>query len=246
MLLKPMKTKTGVIEVVIPKLDPDGEANRVQVEVPLRWDDELQDWVLTPEAHERIEAAKARYTGLMSPSEIKAMRQRLGLTQSELSELLQIGKKTLTRWESGRERPSRSLNVLLCGLRDGRLDVPYLRLLAASRRRLECVAAEQRSPWSKVAMEVLSNLELRQGLDSREVDESLRNYLSGFHVSSVPRRHTKSVPKKSESNKARVLLSWQNSTLFTRSPQTGAMTEPGHWTDQQDATESAREPISAA
>jgi DNA-binding transcriptional regulator YiaG len=129
-----MKTKTVRIEVVIPKLDGAGEAERVPVEVLVQWDDELQEWLMTPEAHERIETTKARYLGLLLPGEIKALRQRLGLTQAEICELLQIGEKTWTRWENGRERPSRVLNVLLCALRDGKLDLPYLRRLAARRQ----------------------------------------------------------------------------------------------------------------
>lgn len=129
-----MKTKNVSIEVVIPKLDGAGEAERVPVEVLVQWDDELQEWLMTPEAHEKIENTKARYLGLLLPGEIKNLRQRLGLTQAEICELLQIGEKTWTRWENGRERPSRVLNVLLCALRDGKLDLPYLRRLAARRR----------------------------------------------------------------------------------------------------------------
>jgi transcriptional regulator with XRE-family HTH domain len=67
--------------------------------------------------------------GLMLPDEIRELRERLDLTQDEICELLQIGAKTYSRWESGRARPSRSMNVLLCGLRDGVITVEYLRSL---------------------------------------------------------------------------------------------------------------------
>ncbi len=148
-----MKTKNARFEVVIPKLDGAGEADRVPIEVPVQWDEELQEWLLTPEAHERIEATKARYLGLLRPVEIKALRQRLGLTQAEICELLQIGEKTWTRWENGRERPSRVLNVLLCALRDGKLDLPYLRRLAARRQNWAAVLTQfgnlPGSPWLK-------------------------------------------------------------------------------------------------
>lgn len=41
----------------------------------------------------------------MSPTELKAIRQRYGLTQTELADLLRISdRKTIRRWESG-ERP---------------------------------------------------------------------------------------------------------------------------------------------
>ena len=43
-----------------------------------------------------------------------------------MAELLQIGEKSYSRWETGRERPSRSMNILLAALADGRIDVAYL------------------------------------------------------------------------------------------------------------------------
>jgi DNA-binding XRE family transcriptional regulator len=49
------------------------------------------------------------------------------VTQKELAELLQIGEKSWTRWETGREHPSRSINILICALNDGQIDLNYLR-----------------------------------------------------------------------------------------------------------------------
>jgi len=37
----------------------------------------------------------------LTPGEIRRFRELLGKTQEEMSELLGIGKKTYTRWESG-------------------------------------------------------------------------------------------------------------------------------------------------
>lgn len=121
-----MKTKIESIEVRIPNADGTGVAERIPVDVPLRWDAELKEWLLTEEAHELIDNTKARHMGLISPADLKEMRLRLRLTQRQIGSLLQVGEKSYTRWESGRARPSRSLNVLLCALRDGRLSVPYL------------------------------------------------------------------------------------------------------------------------
>ena len=114
-------------DVHIPNLDGDAIAETVRIEVPVRTDPKSGEEILTPEAHELIAKAKLRLMGLMSPEELRELREeRLHLTQEEMSELLQIGAKTYTRWESGRARPSRSLNVMLCALRDGQLDVNYL------------------------------------------------------------------------------------------------------------------------
>ena len=73
-----------------------------------------------------LDDVQARHMGLLTTDEIKAVRTKLGATQKELSELLQIGEKSWTRWETGRDRPSRSMNVLLLALVDGRIDLRWL------------------------------------------------------------------------------------------------------------------------
>jgi transcriptional regulator with XRE-family HTH domain len=64
--------------------------------------------------------------GLMLPEAICHLREQLGVTQKRMAVLLQIGEKSFCRWETGRERPSRSMNLLLSALNDGRIDVAYL------------------------------------------------------------------------------------------------------------------------
>jgi len=109
---KGMKTITGLkmrpFDVHIPNLDGDGIAETIRIEVPVCVDAESGEEILTPDAHELIEKTKARRMGVMLPDEIRELRQRLNLTQEQISALLQVGAKTYTRWESGRARPSRS------------------------------------------------------------------------------------------------------------------------------------------
>ncbi len=128
-----MKTNPDVqlrsFDVHIPNLEGDGTAETITIQVPVRIDPVTGDEILTPEALAQIEKTKARRMGLMSPDEIRDLRDRLDLTQQEMSELLQIGAKTYTRWEAGRARVSRSMNLLLCALRDGRIDVNYLKAI---------------------------------------------------------------------------------------------------------------------
>lgn len=114
-------------EVLIPSVDGSKIVDRVPIKIPVTRDPETGELLLTPEAHEKIEQTQGRHMGLISPAELRAIRRRLGLTQRELGNLIQVGEKSYTRWETGRARPSRSLNVLLCALRDGRLTIPYLR-----------------------------------------------------------------------------------------------------------------------
>jgi DNA-binding transcriptional regulator YiaG len=116
-------------DLKIPNINGDGVAEVVKLRVDVWRDEETGEEILTPESLELIDKAQARLMGLLSPEQIGTLRVRLNLTQNEMSELLQIGEKTYTRWESGRARPSRSMNVLLCALKDGRIDIEYLRSL---------------------------------------------------------------------------------------------------------------------
>src|ERR1035441_7500261 len=121
-----MKTKNEEFEVLVPNLDGTGVAERVKVSVPLKWDEELREWLLTAEAHQIIENTKARYMGLLLSPDIKKMRERLGLSQKRISELVQSGEKSWTRWETGKARPSRMVNVLLRLIYEGKVFVSDL------------------------------------------------------------------------------------------------------------------------
>lgn len=127
--MKTQNLKTIPFQLPIPILDGDGIAETVTIDVQVQLDPETGEEVLTPESVELIEKTQARHMGLMSPEDIKDLRSRLDLTQEEMSRLLQLGAKSYTRWESGRARPSRSLNILLCALRDGVVTTEYLRCL---------------------------------------------------------------------------------------------------------------------
>lgn len=119
--------------VAIPTLDGKTVSHTVDLEVDA-WRNADGEIFLDGDAEEKIEATKTRHMGLLTPSQIKQLRESVGLTQKELSDLLQLGEKSWTRWESGRERPSRSINVLLCALRDGRIDTSYLEQLRRRRK----------------------------------------------------------------------------------------------------------------
>jgi len=128
--------------VAIPTLDGSAVAETVTVKVPAWRDPKDGEVYLDGEATAILDRVKARHMGLLTPEELKQLRLRLRLTQKEVSELLQIGEKTWTRWESGRERPSRSINILLSGLNDGRLDVAYLQSLRHRRGHWAQLAAD--------------------------------------------------------------------------------------------------------
>jgi transcriptional regulator with XRE-family HTH domain len=151
-----MKIKQREFEVLIPKVDGSGTAEKIKVMVPVRWDEEVQAWLMTPEAHEIIDNTKARHLGLLLPAQLKELRDRYGYTQKEMGELFQLGEKSWTRWESGEHRPSRSINLLIRALYEGEISINYLLQRAGKPAReeaepvlraLQAFSKASKSPW---------------------------------------------------------------------------------------------------
>lgn len=117
------------VPVTIPNFDGTGVATRLMVEVPIRRDPNTGEELMTDEAFQLIEQAKRHYMKLLSPKEIRKRRKGMGMTQGELSTLIQVGKKNFSRWESGRSPISRLVNVVLHAVYDGVLTPAYLRTL---------------------------------------------------------------------------------------------------------------------
>ncbi len=116
--------------VAIPTPDGRRVAEHITVDVPMRWDSGLEEWLLDGDALEALEAAKARHMGLLLPTELRALRERLGMTQREIGELLRIGAKSWTRWESGLQRPSQVINLLLKLLDSGLVSARQLQQIS--------------------------------------------------------------------------------------------------------------------
>jgi len=125
--------------VYIPTADGSGIAETLWVDVPAWRDPASGTILLSGEAREKLESLKARYLGILAPHQLRDLRNAIGVSQKGMAELLQLGEKSWTRWESGRERPSRSMNVLLCAVFDGKIDVNYLETLADPRLRSQFV-----------------------------------------------------------------------------------------------------------
>ena len=56
-----------------------------------------------------------------SPMDVKALREKLGLTQEQMSRELDVSFKTVNRWERGRSKPSRMAQRLLVELEKKKL-----------------------------------------------------------------------------------------------------------------------------
>jgi putative zinc finger/helix-turn-helix YgiT family protein len=81
--------------------------------------------------HEDASALYRTKHGLLSADEIRALRERFGLTQVDLARLLRLGANTVSRWESGRNVQTAAMDVLLRLLRDLPGSLDYLRDHAA-------------------------------------------------------------------------------------------------------------------
>jgi putative zinc finger/helix-turn-helix YgiT family protein len=61
----------------------------------------------------KLEELSMSRQGLLSSTQIKAIREKLGLSQAAMAERLGVGEKTYTRWESGRSIQNKSSDNLI-------------------------------------------------------------------------------------------------------------------------------------
>jgi HTH-type transcriptional regulator/antitoxin MqsA len=78
--------------------------------------------------HARALAAIRAQENLLSPEQIRTVREGLGLTQAQFEKLLGVGPKTVVRWERGRVLPNTATDRLI-------------RLVAAHRENAHILAA---------------------------------------------------------------------------------------------------------
>ena len=77
-----------------------------------------------------LEIYRRKYR-LLSPQEIRTLRERCGLTRPALARLLRLEAEVISRWESGRNVQTASMDMLLRLLRDLPGSLSYLRKHAA-------------------------------------------------------------------------------------------------------------------
>ena len=173
--------------VKIPNLNGDGIREIVSIKVPAKKTVD-GEWMLTNEALDLIEQTQSRYMGLMTPEEIKALRIRIQYTQRQMSELIQAGEKSYTRWESGRARLSRLVNIILCGIRDGFLPLTYLQTLYEDGsdwyKKVQAYEAHAQKPVSYKILPAAARVEmaLTVAVKSCVPDESWDAFFNGNRV----------------------------------------------------------------
>jgi DNA-binding transcriptional regulator YiaG len=143
-------------QVRVPALDPDAPAQIVTVSVPAKRDPMTGEIYLGDEATDILDKTHAHYRWLLANSELRALRKAHGLTQTQIAELLQLGEKTWARWESGREYPSRSLNLLILAFFEGRIDRAWLesKLPVSGERMPEPTLSKGENPFDSSVLRV--------------------------------------------------------------------------------------------
>jgi len=113
--------------------DLGDEIVKVRAEnVPVEKCDKCGEVMSGPAAAKVRHEAICRAVRLLTPSEIKAIRDRLGWSQQHLADLTGIGIATVSRWERGRLLQNRSNNLVLQAIRDCSAFREYLEELLAS------------------------------------------------------------------------------------------------------------------
>ncbi len=77
--------------------------------------------------HEDASEIYRRKHGLLSADEIRGVRERYNLTQTDLARLLRLGANTVSPWESGRNVQTAAMDMLLRLIRDLSGSIDYLR-----------------------------------------------------------------------------------------------------------------------
>jgi DNA-binding transcriptional regulator YiaG len=118
---------TSQERVIVPAHGAEGYKIAETIKVPAWEDPESGEIYLADEAMDLLESAKARYMGLLSPEQLKSLRDYYGMTKAQMNDLFQAGGRSWSRWESGQARPSRMINLLISALYDGELTIDYFK-----------------------------------------------------------------------------------------------------------------------
>lgn len=108
--------------------------------------------IFPPSLQNSLEEKRYERLGLLRPEDIRDIRKRAGLTQTEMADFVGVGEKTYTRWESGRSLQNKSSDTLI--------------RLADMHPELFIQVEVQRDPSREIHIkEYLSSLQARKGIN---------------------------------------------------------------------------------
>ncbi len=127
-----MRTKTVPFDIYIPATESREAVKVTTIDIEVATDASGNE-MITAESSALIDKTQARYMGLLAGEDIRALRERLGFSQDQFSDLIGCGKKSLSRWENGHEFPSQLVNTLLRLLDEERVSHEDLRAVRQPR-----------------------------------------------------------------------------------------------------------------
>lgn len=77
------------------------KAEQITATLPFRHCRDCNLRFLDDEGEDAMHEAVCRHLGVMTPAEIRQLRQRYGLSRQEFSQLTKLGEATIARWERG-------------------------------------------------------------------------------------------------------------------------------------------------
>ncbi|MCI0641308.1 MAG: type II toxin-antitoxin system MqsA family antitoxin [Gemmataceae bacterium] len=108
----------------------DGKTLRIRVKLPAEKCTNCGELFFGPQAARIEHAAVCRALGLLTSDEIINLRESLGLSQDEFSELTGIGRATISRWERGRLLQNKAMDHYLRLVKKSKNNLKYLREIA--------------------------------------------------------------------------------------------------------------------
>jgi putative zinc finger/helix-turn-helix YgiT family protein len=102
---------------------------------------ECKEQLSGPEAARIRHMAICRALGLLTPGEIRAVRDHLNLTQAEFARLTRLGEATICRWERGRLLQNPAMDRYLRLIASGEDNVRLLRRLQEPAQEIKPVPA---------------------------------------------------------------------------------------------------------
>jgi putative zinc finger/helix-turn-helix YgiT family protein len=117
-----------IVAEKFPYEDDGKEIMVVAEDVPVKVCDnpECAEELSGPEAASIRHMAICRALGLLTPGEIRAIRERLELTQAEFARLTRLGEATICRWERGRLLQNPAMDCYLRLIARGEDNVRFL------------------------------------------------------------------------------------------------------------------------
>lgn len=113
---KSLVSKKGTFRFEVPENGMNKNVREFHIEIEnARWDEcgICGETLLSEELDAALERWQYTREGLLTPVEIKEIRESRGLTQKQISMILGVGEKSYTRWENGLSMQTKAMDNLI-------------------------------------------------------------------------------------------------------------------------------------